>query len=60
MVEYKNVTDAVRALYELNTTATVYEDPYTGNTRLAMPEDIQLDSVEIIRQLADLLGIELD
>lgn len=61
MVEYDNVKDAVEALIELNTaTSIVYEDPETGNTRLAMSDDIQQDNMEIIYQLVNLLGLDLD
>ena len=61
MIEYENVKDALKALYELNNaTEITIKDMETGETRQAEVEDIQEDNREIVYQLADLLGITYD
>ena len=61
MIEYENVKDALKALYELNNaTEITIKDMETGETRQAEVEDIQEDNREIVYRLADLLGITYD
>lgn len=61
MIEYENVKDALKALYELNNaTEITIKDMETGETRQAEVDDIQEDNREIVYQLADLLGITYD
>lgn len=60
MVEYDNVKDAVKALCELNSAADITIVDEDGNIRQATLEDIQEDNREILYQLADLLGIDLE
>lgn len=60
MVEYDNVKDAVKALCELNSAADITIVDEEGNIRQATLEDIQEDNREIVYQLADLLGIDLE
>ncbi len=61
MIEYENVKDALKALYELNNaTEITIKDMETGETRQAEVEDIQEENREIVYRLADLLGITYD
>ena len=61
MIEYKNVKDALKALYELNNaTEITIRDMETGETRQAEVDDIQEDNLEIAYRIADLLGITYD
>lgn len=61
MVEYENVKEALKALYELNNaTEITIKDMETGETRQSEVEDIQKYNLEIVYQLADLLGITYD
>ena len=61
MIEYENVKDALKALYELNNaTEITIRDMETGETRQAEVEDIQEGNREIVYRLADLLGITYD
>ena len=61
MIEYENVKDALKALYELNNaTEITIKDMETGETRQAEVDDIQEDNREIVYRLADLLGITYD
>lgn len=61
MIEYENVKDALKALYELNNaTEITIRDMETGETRQAEVEDIQEDNLEIVYRIADLLGITYD
>ncbi len=61
MIEYENVKDALKALYELNNaTEITIKEMETSETRQAEVEDIQEGNREIVYQLADLLGITYD
>ena len=61
MIEYENVKDALKALYELNNaTEITIRDMETGETRQAEVDDIQEDNLEIAYRIADLLGITYD
>ncbi len=61
MIEYENVKDALKALYELNNaTEITIKDMETGETRQAEVKDIQEENREIVYRLADLLGITYD
>lgn len=61
MIEYENVKEALKALYELNNSAEItIKDMETGEIRQAEVEDIQEDNLEIVYRLADLLGITYD
>lgn len=61
MIEYENVKDALKALYELNNaTEITIKDMETGETRQAEVEEIQEENREIVYRLADLLGITYD
>lgn len=61
MIEYENVKEALKAMYELNNaTGITIKNMKTGKTRQAEVNDIQEDNMEILYQLADLLGIDLE
>lgn len=61
MIEYETVKEALRAMYELNNaTGITIKNMETGKTRQADVNDIQEENMEILYQLVDLLGIDLE
>lgn len=60
MTEYKNVKEALKDLYWFNSTTVLTQDQKTGEKRPAEASDIQELNLDVIYQLADLLGIERD
>lgn len=60
MTEYGNVREAVRDLYRFNCEPAETQDLYTGEFRRANVRDIQEINLNIVCQLADLLGIKYD
>lgn len=60
MIEYETVEEALKALCEFNSAKEIQiTDMETGKTRQATLEDIQLENMDMIYQLADLLKINL-
>ena len=60
MTEYKNVKEALKDLYWFNSATVMTQDQKTGKNRLAEAKDIQELNLDVIYQLADLLGVEHD
>ena len=60
MTEYENVREAVRDLYWFNCEPVETQDKYTGEFRRANVRDLQEINLNIVCQLADLLGIKYD
>lgn len=60
MTEYKNVREALKDLYWFNSATVMTQDQKTGENRLAEAKDVQELNLDVIYQLADLLGIEYD
>lgn len=60
MIEYENVKEALKDLYLFNGTYVQTQDPHTGELHPAEASDIQELNLEIVFQLADLLGIDYD
>lgn len=60
MTEYKSVKEALKDLYWFNSATVMTQDQKTGENRLAEAKDVQELNLDVIYQLADLLGIEYD
>ena len=60
MTEYKNVKEALKDLYLFNGMPAETQDFYTGALRPAKASEIQELNLEVVYQLADLLGIKYD
>lgn len=60
MTEYENVKEALKDLYLFNNTYVQTQDPHTGELKSAEASDIQELNLEVVYQLADLLGISYD
>lgn len=60
MIEFENVKEALKALYLLNCSSIEHQDPYTGEVSPAKASDIQELNLEVVYQIADLLGIDYD
>ena len=58
MTEYKNVKEALKDLYWFNSSTVEIQDPYTGEFRPANVRDISKINLNIVCQLADLLGVK--